>query len=324
MKTLLQCINGFIDNISVTDKQEASITGSVGNLDTALLKDDNGLFIRETFTTGSYERDTMIRPLDDVDVFAVLDYEKHKTEFGQYPSPQKVLTKIKDYLNGLPDYKDKAYQDRPCVSIELSKINFDVLPCFDAGNGVYYMPNHDLTSWTVTNPKTHTVELNKLNTESKGRLKSVIKAVKYWKREYKQNIPSYHVEEIAMLVFRNNVITNVKQGIEKWFEQGSGYMEMTKFDSIEEHGKVKEKVKKIHSKLKDAADKYEKNEAEAIKIWKEIFDKEFDVIDEAEARELSKALSEGSLKIGSTGVLSTTLGKTVPASSGFYGEDKKI
>ncbi|MDP3146014.1 MAG: hypothetical protein Q8T03_13465 [Bacteroidota bacterium] len=320
MKTLLQCIDGFIDNISVTDKQEESITGSVNNLSTCLLKKDNGLSVKETFTNGSYERDTMIRPLDDIDLFAVLDFEEYKTDLGQLPTPQSVLSKIKSYLDKQPDYKDKVYQDRPCVSIELSKIYFDVLPSFEISNGLYYIPNLDLSGWTTTNPNSHSVELNKTNTTSKGKLKKVIKAVKHWKRENKQNMPSFHLEEVAISVFKAFNIVNLKDGIEKWFEYAPTYMEMSKFKSNDEYTKVKEKVKKVYSKLKDADDKYEKNEAEAIKIWKEIFDKEFNITDEAEAKEMSKALSEGALKIGGTGLLSKTVGNVVPPSSGFYGE----
>lgn len=320
MKTLLQCIDGFIDNISVTDKQEESITGSVNNLSTCLLKKDNGLSVKETFTNGSYERDTMIRPLDDIDLFAVLDFEEYKTDLGQLPTPQSVLSKIKSYLDKQPDYKDKVYQDRPCVSIELSKIYFDVLPSFEISNGLYYIPNLDLSGWTTTNPNSHSDELNKTNSASKGKLKKVIKAVKHWKRENKQNIPSFHIEEVAISVFKAFNIINLKEGIEKWFEYAPTFMEMSKFKSSDEYTKVKEKVKKVYSKLKDAADKYEKNEAETIKIWKEIFDKEFNITDEAEAKEMSKALSEGALKIGSTGLLSKTVGTVVPPSSGFYGE----
>ena len=56
----------------------------------------------------------------------------------------------------------------------------------------------------------------------------------------------------------------------------------------------------------------------AEKNWKEIFGKEFPTVDEEEAKNFSKALSEGSLKIGSTGALSTTAGSAIGASKGFF------
>ncbi|MCW3085105.1 MAG: hypothetical protein JWP12_2471 [Bacteroidetes bacterium] len=323
MKTLLQCIDGFIDNISVTDRQEESISGSINNLTSHLKKEESELYVKEVFTNGSYERDTMLQPLDDVDLFAVLNFEKYKTEYGQLPSPQSVLTKFKTYLDKQADYKDKVSQSRPCITIELAKIDFDIMPSFEIG-GIYYIPNLDLSGWMQTAPKALTKELNETNTISNGSLKKVVKAVKHWKRENNQNIPSFHVEEVAIAVFKLLNIKKVKEGIEKWFEYAPLYMNSSRFASADEYTKVKTKVEKIHTKLKDAAEKYEKNEAEAIKIWKEVFDKKFNIVDEDEAKELSKALSEGTLKIAGAGLLSKTVGNTVPASSGFYGEEKKI
>ena len=73
MSTLLQSINDLIENISVTDRQEENIETSFENLKSSLTKVDNGLSVKEVFLNGSYERDTIIRPLDDVDLFAVID-----------------------------------------------------------------------------------------------------------------------------------------------------------------------------------------------------------------------------------------------------------
>jgi len=42
-----------------------------------------------------------------------------------------------------------------------------------------------------------------------------------------------------------------------------------------------------------------------------------------EAKNFAKSLSDGSLKISSSGLLSTTVGKSVSASKGFYGDISK-
>ena len=127
MSTLLQSIDKFIENITVTDRQEDNIKSSFDNLKTNLMKDESNLSVKEVFLNGSYERDTIIRPLDDIDIFAVIDKDDY-ADNGLYPNPQSVLTKFKNYLNSLNDYKDKVKQDRPCVTVVLSDKNFDVLP----------------------------------------------------------------------------------------------------------------------------------------------------------------------------------------------------
>src|SRR5258706_7306755 len=156
--TLLQCISGLIENISVTDRQEDNIQASLSNLESHLKDKENDLHVSRTFINGSYERDTILRPLDDIDMFAVLNRDKWKDEFGTLPDPQSVLTKIKNFLNDQNDYRDKVKQDRPCVTIELSDKNFDVLHSFEELGGGYLIPNYDLKSWTYSYPEKLTTD----------------------------------------------------------------------------------------------------------------------------------------------------------------------
>lgn len=152
--TLDKAIDKFVGNITVTDKQEDVIDSAFSNIESLLLDEDCTLSVKDVFLNGSYVRDTMIRPLDDIDVFAVLDAADYY-ENGVRPNPQSVLTKFKNYLDGLPDYKDKVSQDRPCVTIELSKLKIDVLPALSE-YGALHIPNESLTGWIFTDPKTHT------------------------------------------------------------------------------------------------------------------------------------------------------------------------
>jgi len=202
MATLLQSIDQLIDNISVTDRQEENIKNSVSNLNSHLKSEDNNLYVEKTFTNGSYERDTIIRPLNDVDVFAVLIREDWVDEYGNLPNPQNVLTRIKNYLNDLNDYRNKVFQSRPCVTIELSDKDFDVLPSFAQFGGGYLIPNSDLKSWTFSYPESLTNDLNITHKACNYKLKQVIKAVKYWNRENSKIIPSYHIEEIEIKIFK--------------------------------------------------------------------------------------------------------------------------
>ena len=190
MATLLQKIQEMIDNISVTDKQEETIDKATNNLSSHLTKEENDLNIGSTFVNGSYERDTILRPLDDVDIFAVLNKEEWSDEYGHLPNPQAVLTKIKNKLNSISDYKEKVTQDRPCVTVSLKAINFDVLPSFEDGFGGYLIPNYDLESWTHSNPEELTKSLNESHRINNYKLKDAIKAVKYWNRENKKLVPS--------------------------------------------------------------------------------------------------------------------------------------
>lgn len=320
MPTLLQCIEEFIDNITVTDRQEENIKNSLSNIDSHLKGKGNELNVEKSFTTGSYERDTIIRPLHDIDLFAVLKRDKWQDEYGNLPTPQSVLTKIKNYLNEINDYKDKVKQDRPCVTIELSDKNFDILPSFEQLGGGYQIPNYDLKNWSFSYPEQLTKDLEAVNRQRNYKVKQIIRAVKYWNRESGKLIPSYHIEEVAISIFTLKGLSNFEEGIRIWFNNAEYDLSLSKYNSSDDHTASINKVKKVKEKLNDAFKKCEDGkENEAIKIWKNIFDKEFPTIDFEEAKAFSKAFTEGSLKISSSGLLSTSVGKSVPPSKGFFG-----
>ncbi len=319
MSTLLQSINDLIENISVTDRQEANIEASFENLKTSLTKKESELSVKEVFLNGSYERDTIIRPLDDVDLFAVIDESEYCIN-GVDPKPQTVLTNFKNYLNGLADYKDKVKQDRPCVTVVLSDKNFDVLPSLRK-SGALYIPNEALDGWIFTDPKTHSKSLSDVHKRRSYRVKNVVKAVKYWKRENKQNIPSFHVEEVAINTFNLYDFTNYEEGIRLWFNHAEGFLSSGKFKSYDEYDKVKSKIRAVKDKLNEAKKlNDEKKIAEAKKIWKDIFGKEFPVLDKDEAKSFSESLSNGTLKHHAATGLSTASGTVLAASKGFYGK----
>lgn len=322
--TLLQCISGLIENISVTDRQEESIESSLSNLESHLKDKENNLNVKSTFTNGSYYRDTILRPLDDIDIFAVLNADKWKDEFGNLPDPQSVLTKIKKYLNDQSDYKDKVTQDRPCVTVKLSDKNFDVLPSFEQLGGGYLIPNYDLKSWTYAYPEKLTTDLDDVHRLRNYRVKQTVKAAKYWNRENNKLIPSYHIEETAINIFQSYNFTNFEESIRLWFNKAEYYLLSDKLKSKDEYDKSVSKLKKAKDKLNDAKEKYDGGkEDEAIAIWKELFGKEFPTVSDDEAKSFSKSLSEGSLKISSSGALSTSVGTTISASKGFFGDISK-
>lgn len=323
--TLLQSIDEFLGNITVTDRQEENIKSSLSNLDGHLLDKENDLRVLRTFTNGSYERDTNIRPLKDIDLFAVLDFEKWKDKNGNLPTPQSVLTKLKNYLNGLDDYKDKVKQDRPCVTIELSDKDFDVLPSFPQTTGGYLIPNHDLSGWTYSYPEELTKNLNSINKTRNYKVKPTIKAVKNWNRENSKYVPSYHIEEVAINIFQVNSLTNFEEAIRIWYTNAEYHLDSGKFDSYNDYETAIKKVRRVKDKLKEAKEYLDDDkETKAKQIWKDIFGREFPAVeeDEEEAKAFSKSLSSGTLKITSTGALSTSNGYSVAPSKGYYSSEE--
>jgi hypothetical protein len=318
--TLLQSINQFVENICVTDRQEEGIKTSLDNMYGYLQDEANGLSVLRNFTNGSYDRDTIIRPLDDIDIFSVLNREDWEDEYQQLPKPQAVLSKFKKYLDGITIYEGKVKQDRPCVTIRLSDKNFDIMPSFELFGGGYLIPNFDLSGWTYAYPEQLYDNLEAVHKQRNYKVKQIIKAVKHWNRNLEKLIPSYHIEEVAINIFNLNDFKNYREGIELWFKNAEYYLLSTKLKSNSDYLIAIEHIKAVIKKLDEATAKCADNkEAEAVQLWKDIFGKEFPTIDPAEAKNFARAITDGSLKIAATGGLSTTVGQAVGASSGYHG-----
>lgn len=320
MATLLQCINQFIEKITPSDLQEDVVQGAYDNLEGYLTSKDCKLNIKEVFLNGSYIRGTMIRPINDIDVFAVIDDADYYIN-GQVPSPQSVLTSFKNYLNSIGDYKDKCRQDRPCITIDLSKLHIDVLPAL-RHTGALSIPNSDLSGWTFTDPKTHNQNFSDLDRRCNYKAKDIVKAVKRWKNDRNLPLPSFQIEVIACYIFNLFTFKNAEEGVRLWFDHAEGYLIQGMTGSYNQYIKVRDAIRATKKKINEAKTYTDDGKpAEAIKIWKEIFKTDFPSVDVNEARSFGKAIKDGTLKWSASAGLSTIAGGAIAASKGFYGED---
>lgn len=319
MATLLQSVNQFIEKITPSDLQADVVQAAYDNVKGYLTADDCTLKIKDVFLNGSYIRGTMIRPLNDIDVFAVIDDTDYYIN-GKVPKPQTVLTSFKNYLNSIADYKDKCRQDRPCVTIDLTKLHIDVLPALRHAEALS-IPNADLDGWIFTDPKTHNLQFSDIDRRRNYKVKDIVKAVKRWKNDRELPLPSFQIESIAGYIFNIWDFSNAEEGIRLWFDYAEGYLSMAMNGSLAQYETVRDAIRNTKDEL-DKAKKYvdKKDQASAIKIWKEVFGKDFPAIDVNEAKLFGDAIRDGGLKWSAAGGLSTSVGSTLAASKGFYGE----
>ena len=138
-------------------------------------------FHADTFLSGSYRRDTAIRPRrvdgtlqrPDVDIIVV-------TNHTQDDAPKVVLGALHQAL------KDCGYTNltvnRRSINVKLVGVDMDVVPVIEDGDA-YRIPDVELETWLPTNPPGHTnwtIEVNALNGL---RFKPLVKLVKWWRRE---------------------------------------------------------------------------------------------------------------------------------------------
>ena len=136
----------------------------------------------KTFLSGSYKRDTAIRPRrengvltrPDVDIIVVTDYTLEDC-------PKDVVNELYDALE---DGYDEIEKQARSVNICTSKAEMDVVSIIEpyGEGGGLYIPDRELVEWLPTNPPGHTTWTTTTNDRAGKRFKPLVKLIKWWRR----------------------------------------------------------------------------------------------------------------------------------------------
>ena len=92
MKTIRQAFQEFLQTLELTDKEQERASEQHPRVREAL---QQRLDVDDNFLSGSYKRNTAIRPLNDIDLFIVL---KEVDGLRRGSQPHDVLSKIKETM----------------------------------------------------------------------------------------------------------------------------------------------------------------------------------------------------------------------------------
>lgn len=137
----------------------------------------------ETFLSGSYKRDTSIRPQSrngvesrpDVDIIVVTNHTLNDR-------PDVVINQL---FNAIQDgYNDVRRQTRS-VGVCTACVDMDVVPIIEpyGEGGSLYIADRALLKWLATNPPEHTTWTTRVNAAAGGRFKPLVKLMKWWRRQ---------------------------------------------------------------------------------------------------------------------------------------------
>ncbi|TAK20821.1 MAG: nucleotidyltransferase [Chloroflexota bacterium] len=137
----------------------------------------------DTYLSGSYKRDTAIRPRrhdgittrPDVDIIVV-------TNHSLGDSPSLVVAELYD---AVADGYSRIEKQTRSVGVETAEVDMDVVPIiepFGPDRGLY-IPDRALVAWLPTNPPGHTTWTTARNAAAGGRFKPLVKLLKWWRRQ---------------------------------------------------------------------------------------------------------------------------------------------
>lgn len=174
----------FLDLLSDIEPSSTTVTAcssAHNTLRAALRADENFSNVHvDTFLSGSYKRDTAIRPQNiagelqrpDVDIIV-------ETSHTRSDQPKDVLALLHHAL--LDSGYENLKVNRRSIAVALKGVDMDVVPVIANGTA-FLIPDIELKTWLDTNPPLHTQWTIDVNAEAGGRFKPLVKTIKWWRR----------------------------------------------------------------------------------------------------------------------------------------------
>lgn len=179
-----------------------------------------------TINFGSFARRTKMRPLDDIDCFAMLSCanttESHSIGYTYnlvaknnatlyayadsygYVNSTKVLNAVKTALQSVSQYKQSDIgRDGSAVGLNLKSYDwsFDVVPACPVSNAngdtTHYLIPDGSGKWKRTDPRVDANRTSQASGVHNGRFLPSVRLMKYWNRRvHKPRLPSYYFETL--------------------------------------------------------------------------------------------------------------------------------
>lgn len=222
-QSILEEFEKFRLKIEPTEKEKSDISAS-NNKMREILKNSAEISVVDSFLTGSYARQTMIRPLKDVDFFVQMNYGAHKND-----NSMQLLHKVRRVLY-------KAYPTTrititlPCVKVQFNYCYFEIVSAFaiEGNEDLFKIPANEGIGWQQTYPKIPNKWMTQENKKSEGLFIPTIKILKRWRDIHCPQLRSFHLEMLTRMAFDNYTIEDYAGGVWAFFARTSYLLDLYK------------------------------------------------------------------------------------------------
>lgn len=224
--TTAQAFSKFLEDITATANQKTVFIPNrkksvEENLSTAFPTSSdmpfwNGILI------GSASKNTVIRPLDDIDVFAVFS-NGNKAWNKYWNDSTSFISRVRNAYNGLVIQQVGTRGQAVRVFFKTGG-HVDVAPVFSKGDGVYHLPN-GTGGWDLTAPSVANDWFETRNKELSYNLAPLVRLIKTWNRSHSKRMKSFHLETVAGTLF-SALGSNYRDGLQKFFEWAPKWLDV--------------------------------------------------------------------------------------------------
>jgi hypothetical protein len=216
--TTAQAFTQFLSDISATEYQKTSIINSRKN---GVDRDLGDAFPSTSdmpywggILMGSASKNTIIRPLDDVDVLAV--FSNGKQAWDKYWNDSySFIYRVRDAYNGYHVQQVGTRGQAVRVFYDGGG-HVDVAPVFLQGDDVYHLPNGS-GGWLLTSPTVANDWFAEQNRLLSYQLAPLVRLLKAWNRAHSKRMRSFHLETVAASIF-SSLGSDHRDALQKFFE----------------------------------------------------------------------------------------------------------
>lgn len=220
-KTTAEAFSEYLESISPTDNQRDAAKSRFSSAKKILAAEFDGtdMPLHRMALMGSAAKETIIRPINDVDAMAVFAnapalYEKYKS------NSQRFLYRVRDALAG-KRVETVGSRGQAVRLFYVDGGHVDIAPVLTAAKG-YLLPAGDGT-WITTDPEACTSWLNSKDDQHGSNLKPLVRLLKKWNRAHSGRMRSFHLETMAASMF-TTLGSNQRDNLRVFFEHGSRWL----------------------------------------------------------------------------------------------------
>lgn len=208
--------------IEPSQSQKSSASRSHSHLRGMLSDGRFGSRLVDTYLSGSYQRNTAIAPLEDVDIIFLIDPSKWKTTvFSTRPSPEHLISSFANVIRyRYPD--STIIRQRRSVCLSLNHISLDIVPAvsLDSSGTIIEIPDRNQDTWIRSSPKTHADYATRVNQRNNGRLKPIAKLLKFWNSQLPSTarLKSFAIETMATKLLEKYSANSIQHGLLLYYD----------------------------------------------------------------------------------------------------------
>lgn len=220
--TVPKAFDEFSEKLKPTANQESTLvsrrTAVEGYLTDSFGAGSN-MPLKHLRIIGSAGRKTLIRPVDDLDAFAVFDDTQVWDTYRS--NSQKLITRVREALAGY-SIQTVGTRGQAVRLFYTDGPNVDITPAFPVGNPLlsfsdgYVIPAGDGT-WMQTDPYEHHDFMAARNQELGGYLKPLVRKLKRWNNVHSKRLKSFHLEMLTQRSF-SSMNGDSRAALEMFFE----------------------------------------------------------------------------------------------------------